>query len=263
MKAPSHPTRIPLSLAASVAIFAATGVLSAQVTLTEKKAETRTSPGGSVQTSETRTTESVLPRPGFTLIEGTVTRMDGATNKLMVRTKKSQEPIGFVVNSATKLTDLDGKPVAAPLLVSGVPVRLYYAEDHNTLVAADLQVQRIQVPLPDGTTTFTTRETLKPGGKTVAETSTLRTTTVNGTLTTLDSGRISVTVPGAPSPVVYLSDPSTVVLDAAGQPVAVSTLAPGTPLSVAYVKDGDRLLAREVSVVKTTSTAVPAVPVKP
>ncbi|MES2707393.1 MAG: hypothetical protein V4726_12420 [Verrucomicrobiota bacterium] len=263
MKIPSYPARLSLSLAASVAILASGAVLSAQVTQTEtkSKSETRTSPAGTVQTSETRTTESVLPRPGLTSVEGVITRIDSETNKVMVRTKKAKEPIGFVINPSTKFTDLDGKPVATSLLVNGTPVTLFYAEDRNTLVAADLQVQRIQVPLPDGTTTLTMRETLKPGGKTVAETTTTRATTVNGVLTTSESGKISVTVAGTPTPVVYAADSATVVLDAAGQPVAVTKLDPGTPLSIAYVKEGDRLLAREITVTTTTTAPIPAVPV--
>ncbi|RYD34695.1 MAG: hypothetical protein EOP86_10345 [Verrucomicrobiaceae bacterium] len=253
MKTPSITHLRPSLSLTAFAMLASGGLLFAQNTQTREKTETRTNAAGTVETSETRTTESVLPRPGLTSVEGTITTTGAEENKIMIRTKKATEPIGFVVNSATRFTDLDGKPVASSLLVNGVPVKLFYAEDGNTLVAADLQVQRVQVPLPDGTTTLTMRETLKPGGKTVAETTTVRTTTVNGVLTATEKGRIMVTVPGQSDPVVYAAEPTTVVLNAAGQPVVVSDLPLGTPLSVAYVKDGNRLVAREVTVVKTAA----------
>lgn len=253
MKTPSTPHFRPSLSLTAFALLASGGLLSAQITQTEKKTETRTESGGTVETTETRTTEAVLPRPGLTSVEGTITKIDSEENKIMIRTKKATEPIGFVINSATKYTDLDGKPVASSLLVNGVPVKLFYAEDGNTLLAADLQVQRIQVPLPDGTTTLTMRETLKPGGKTISETTTVRTTTVNGVLTGTEKGKITLTVPGQQDPVVYASEPTTVVLNASGQPVVVGDLPLGTPLSVAYVKDGNRLVAREVTVVKTAT----------
>lgn len=258
MKLPSTTVavrRLAPAVFVSAALLAAAGLASAQVTQTEKKTEVRT--GGIVQTSETKTTEAVLPQADLTTVEGTITRLEDG--KILIRTKKAEQPIGFVLNPATKLVDLDGKPVAVPLLVSGVPVKLHYAEDHNTLVAANLQVQRVQVPLPDGTTTLTTRETLKPGGKIVQETSTTRTTIINGVLTTSETGRISVAVPGETNPVIYAADSTTVVLDAAGKPVAVDAIAPGTPLSIGYIKDANnRLIAREVTVVKAAPVAVPA-----
>lgn len=244
------PARFPSSIVSAIAVVALAGMSSAQITKTDSKTETKTTGDGTVQTKEVHTTQSIQPRPGFTRVEGTIARYDEPTGKIMVRTKKAEEPIGFVMNTATKLTDLDGKLVAAKLLKRDIPVIVQYAEDGTTLAAADIQVQRYQVPMPDGTITLTTRETLKPGGKVVEETTAVKTTTVTGTLSAFESGSLFLKKDDSSAPVIYLTDSSTVLLNAAGKPLAVRDLAPGASLSIGYVQDGEKLVAREIKVVQ-------------
>lgn len=251
MKPRTIPTSVRFSgISSAIALLALAGWSSAQITKTESKSETKTSGDGSVQTTETQTTQSILPRPGFTRVEGTIARYDEPTGKIMVRTKKAEEPIGFVMNTATKLTDLDGKAVAAKLLKRDIPVIVQYAEDGNTLAAADIQVQRYQVPMPDGSITLTTRETRKAGGKVVEETTTMKTTMVTGTLSAFESGSLFLKKDDSSTPIIYLTDSSTVLVNAAGKPLAVKDLAPGTALSIGYVRDGEKLVAREIKVVQ-------------
>jgi hypothetical protein len=213
---------------------------------TDKTTDTTVTPNGSTTQETTRT--AVLPDPTMDRREGKIARFDVEAKEIHISTALSKGPIAFSVNPATKFIDLDGKTVAPSLLKIDTPVEIKFAEDGNTLIAATVVVQRVQVPLPGGGVTLTTRETLKPGGKVIEESS--RTTTVvhSGTITTFDPGVLTVKVEGTAKPVTYQHSKTTTWVNAAGQPVAPDLIKQGLPVKVQYSQRGDILVADQVIV---------------
>lgn len=209
-------------------------------------------------TEETTTRTAVLPDPSLTKREGKIDRIDAETNQLMLRTKLGKEPIGFTVNSATKFIDLDGKPVDPVLLKPEVPVELNFAEDGNKLIATRVIVQRVQVPVPGAGMTLSNRETLKPGGKVVEETSKQTTTTTinSGALQTLDDAFITLKESGVEAPVRYQISKTTVWVNAAGEPTKAGVIKPGHPVKVTFSKNGDVLVAEQIAILEPPAPAV-------
>lgn len=253
MKTPSPPFSSTLCLAASLAFLTLSPVwMHAQGT----EVRTVEKPATAV-TEETTTRTAVLPDPSLTKREGKIDRIDAETNQLMLRTKLGKEPIGFTVNSATKFIDLDGKPVDRMLLKPEVPVELDFAEDGNKLIATRVIVQRVQVPVPGAGMTLSNRETLKPGGKVVAETSKQTTiTTINtGALQTLDDGFITIKESGVEAPVRYQISKTTAWVNAAGEPTAAGVIKSGHPVKVTFSKNGDVLVAEQIVVLEPAAPA--------
>lgn len=260
MKTPQLPAFSPAAaLALSLTCLALTpAALHAQGT----EVRTAEKPATSV-TEETTTRTAVLPDPALTKREGKIDRIDAETNQLMLRTKLGKEPIGFTVNSATKIIDLDGKPVDPVLLKPEVPVELDFAEDGNKLIATRVIVQRVQVPVPGAGMTLSNRETLKPGGKVVAETSRQTTTTTinTGALQKLDDGFITIKESGVETPVRYQVSKSTAWVNAVGEPTTPGVIKAGHPIKVTFSKNGDVLVAEQIAILEPAAPA-PAAAVK-
>lgn len=250
MKSPLNLTLTGLSVLLST--FA---IASADVAVDRSK-ETTVAPGAT--TTEEKTTVAVVPDASMNKREGKIDRMDPETRQLMLRTKLAKEPIGFTFNAATKVIDLDGKPVEPNLLKPEVPVELSYVEDGNNLIATTVVVQRIQVPLPGGGTTLTNQETRKPGGKVIEQGVKTTTTVTSGAMQTLDGKFLTVKVEGAERPARYLVTDSTRWVDATGAPLQISTVKPGYGVRVSYSKQRDALLADEVTVIVPGADPAPA-----
>lgn len=225
---------------------------------TDKTTDTTVTPSGSTTQETTRT--AVLPDPTLDRREGKIARFDIEAKEIHISTALSKGPIAFSVNPSTRFIDLDGRPVSRSLLKIETPVEIKFAEDGNTLIASTVVVQRVQVPLPGGGVTLTTRETLKPGGKVIEESS--RTTTIvhTGTVTTFDPGVLAVQVEGTAKPVTYQHSKTTTWVNSAGQPVAPDIIKSGLPVKVQYSQRGDILVADQVIVMVPEANATPAVP---
>ncbi len=219
-------------------------------------------PADPVAPPVTQTTEitrkSVLPDSSLTKMEGRIDRMDPETKQLLLRTKLGKAPIGLTCNAATQFIDLDGKPVDMALLKPETPVEVNYAENGNELIAARVVVQRIQVPLPGGGVTLTTRETLKPGGKMVEET--IKTTAVmhSGTILKFEPGILTLKSDGHEKALRYQYSKTTTWINAAGEPVSPNLIKAGLPVKVRYSQRGETLIADEVVIV--TAPGNPAAP---
>ena len=207
---------------------------------------------------EETTRVAVLPDPALDKLEGKIDRIDGEKKQLMLRTKQGKEPLAYHCNAATKYVDLDGIPVNPVLLIPETPVEVRFVEDRNELIASTVVVQRIQVPLPGGGVTLSTRETLKPGGKVVAE-SIKKTTIVtgSGTISKVEPGFFTLTPGGEAHPQRYQYSETTTWVNAAGEPVPVTILKAGYPVKVSYTPHGDTLFADEVVVMVPPASPAP------
>lgn len=85
--------------------------------------------------------------------------------------------------------------------------------------------------------------------QTVSQTTTVTPVEAAGTVTTFDptTQSLVVTAPGA-SAVTYAYSPSTVIVDSAGNPVAVNTVQKGLPVRVYYSQVGERMVVSKMVV---------------
>jgi hypothetical protein len=248
---PTFPTLLLLSLAG----------LAASLPAQEKPVKPDAPPvRPSVTVTEERTTTAVLPDPNLDKIEGKIQRMEPLKNQLMLRTKHGKEPIPYNVIPATKIIDLDGKPVNPALLIAEVPVEIRYVENASELIASTVIVQRYQAPLPGGGVTLTNRETLKAGGKIIEETVKTTTTTRSGKLRAFEPGFLTLAPEGEAIPLRYQYSETTAWVNAKGEPVPVAVVKPGYSVTVSYTQRGDTLFADQVMLMMPSSAPDPESP---
>lgn len=258
---PSKPNSMKPHLLIPAAALLSLAPLASRANAQEKPGVPPAAPSAPslIETTET-TRKSILPDPSLTKMEGKIHLMDPETKQLLLRTKLGKAPIGLTCNAATQFIDLDGKPVDMALLKPEIPVEVNFAENGNELIAAKVVVQRIQVPLPGGGTTLTTRETLKPGGKMVEET--IKTTVVmhSGTILKFEPGVLTLKADQQEKALRYQYSKTTTWTNAAGEPVSPSLIKAGLPVKVRYSQRGDTLFADEVVIVTAPGNAAAPTP---
>ena len=257
--APTKPNSMKPHLFIPAAALLSLAPLSSRANAQEKPGVPPAAPSAQSLTETTETTrKSILPDPSLTKMEGKIHLMNPETKQLMLRTKLGKAPIGLTCNASTRFIDLDGKPVDVALLKPETPVEVNFAENGNELIAARVVVQRIQVPLPGGGVTLTTRETLKPGGKVVEET--IKTTVVmnSGTILKFEPGVLTLKSDQQEKALRYQYSKTTTWTNEVGEPVSPNLIKAGLPVKVRYSQRGDTLFADEVVIV--TAPGTPEVP---
>lgn len=168
-----------------------------------------------------------------TTTAGTISEFSPDT--IIVRSETSPAPVRYHYSKTTTYVDEAGNPVSIETVKSGLPVTVYYSGDGDERIASRVVVRRA-----------------------AAATASVRETSVNTVGTISEFGPEAITIVGqAGTPVRYLSTPSTVYVDEAGNPVTVATVKSGLPVTVYYTRDGDRMIASRVVV---TQSGVPVNP---
>lgn len=273
---PLRPMK-PFSSLSAIVVLSFTGMASlpAQEKPARPAAPPAAAPSADANTTTTvteeRTTTVVFPDPTLDKLEGKVVRIDGEKKQLLLRTKNGKEPIPYNVNLATRYVDLDGKPVSPALIIAEVPVEVRYVENGSELIASTVIVQRYQAPLPGGGVTLTNRETLKAGGKVIAETlQTTETTKTTGeavkptatsrpvTLGAMEKGVLTVTGDADAAPLRYQYSEATQWVNAIGEPLPLATIKPGYVVKVTYTQRGEAFFAERIVVLPPGAVPAPA-----
>lgn len=256
---PNKPNPMKPHLFIPAAVLLSLAPLASLANAQEKPGAPPAAPSAPSVTETTETTrKSVLPDSSLTKMEGKIHLMDPETKQLLLRTKLGKAPIGLTCNASTRFIDLDGKPVDLALLKPETPVEVNFAENGNELIAAKVVVQRIQVPLPGGGVTLTTRETLKPGGKMVEETIKTTVTMHSGTILKFEPGVLTLKSDQQEKALRYQYSKTTTWTNDAGEPVSPNLIKAGLPVKVRYSQRGDTLFADEVVIV--TAPGTPEIP---
>lgn len=260
---PNKPNPMKPHLSVPAVVLLSFASLPSLANAQEKPGPPPAAPSAPSVTETTETTrKSVLPDSSLTKMEGKIHLMDPETKQLLLRTKLGKAPIGLTCNASTRFIDLDGKPVDMALLKPETPVEVNFAENGNELIAAKVVVQRIQVPLPGGGVTLTTRETLKPGGKMVEETLKTTVTMHSGTILKFEPGELTLKSDQQEKALRYQYSKTTTWTNAAGEPVSPNLIKAGLPVKVRYSQRGDTLFADEVVIVTAPGTPEAPAPTK-
>ena len=89
---------------------------------------------------------------------------------------------------------------------------------------------------------------------TPASTSTVTTTTSDGTVSDFGPDTFVVKSTTSTTPLSYSYSKTTTYVDENGNPVSSETVKSGAPVTVYYTQDGDKMIATKVVVKKTTTT---------
>lgn len=107
---------------------------------------------GATETTETTTTTSA----------GTISEF--GSQRIVIKTASSVDPVGYTYSTKTTYVDEDGKPVSIQTVKSGLPVTVYYTRMGDKLMATKVIVRKAVVMPPEiieekkTTTTTTTTE---------------------------------------------------------------------------------------------------------
>ena len=88
-------------------------------------------------------------------------------------------------------------------------------------------------------------------------TSTMTTTTSDGTVSQFGPDSFVVKSTTSTAPLNYSYSKTTTYVDENGNPVSSETVKSGAPVTVYYTQDGDKMIATKVIVRKTTTTTTP------
>jgi hypothetical protein len=169
--------------------------------------------------------------------------------RLIVRSENEAAPLRYTVTERTAFVDETGAPLVAERIVPGVPIRVQYALEGDTMVASRVIVsgQRVAAPAPVAPATVTSTvvtPTERPGVVTSLSGA--------GTITEYSAGSPNIVLrsTAGAAPLTYAVSSGTTFVDESGAPVAVERIAPGVPVTVQYVREGDRMVASRVVVVR-------------
>ena len=179
-----------------------------------------------------QTVENKIPK---LMTEGIIN--DITPEAFVIQNDAGRTPVEYSPKT-TKYVDEQDNPVAVSLVTAGLPVKVFYAQMGDRLVASKVVVKK--------SSTTTTTQTDAAGGA----------TTTVGVVTQMGPETFLLRTEGAVEPDLYTFSKTTTYVDENGKPVSYDTLKSGAPVTVFYTKVGNKMVASRVMVKAATVETV-------
>lgn len=174
-------------------------------------------------------------------VTSVTTTSDGTVNEfgpqsILITTAPGNQAIRYISNATTNYVDETGRPIAATLVKSGLPVTVYYTKVGDTFIASKIMVRTTSI-VPTAVV-----ESIPSS---------------QGRISQFGPNKFFIRTESSKEPLSYSYGKTTTYVDEKGAPVSMSIVKSGLPVRVYYTRVGDTLMASKVVV--TTSVPVPMI----